>query len=1466
MRKFNLKTIIAIGALVIGISQRSAAQSAARTYSQKLMTLELTAGDSLQGFDDERYKLAAMADGFVGDEFPIYMYKNKRQFIDSKYQLYKRKPGYTVGNGPSAAKIIGGGNQINVAPCVNEDFEATPAGGPYTSISGWTISEGENGTFYNNTYYNTCSVNAMPQQMFTLTPTEFWVRATPIADPNFPGGVPASPLGGTKVAQLNNGIANLGEITKISQTFPVTPSNCLFRYAYAACFNGTGHLCCDQPFLRIRLIDCNNNILPCPTVSVIASGPSCTLGTPGFGTNQSGYLYKNWTQQAIDLTPYINSCITIEVIVGDCSGWAHFGYCYFDALCVPMDIVVNGVTFPAGTNATTVSACGGANQATITAPPGLSPYLWNGPPGSGINNNPNQTIVGNVSGNYTLTMNPAGSCAPVTKTVTLLFAPSPTAGLTYTNACNIYTLNFTGTPTNVVQSYTINGPGVVPSFTSNQLTNVVTFTANGTYTILQVVTNTAGCTASVQSVVNVLLGPNPNFSMSPSPQCLVGNSFTFAAALNTGTQSYVFTPTLGAPPTGNTPNYGPVSFTQPGTYTVTHNITNGVCPNFSTQVIVINPNPVPTATNSSPTCLNTSLTLSATGGTAYSWVGPNGYTSPLQTPTIANAQLTNNGTYTVTVTNSVGCTGTAVTTVTVFTIPSPSIASNAPCVGSVLSLSATGGVNYVWSGPSAFTSTLTNPSINNVQLANAGTYTLLAGTGGCTVATTASITVYPLPSPTISPSSTVCLNQTILLAGNGGTVYTWNGPGGFFSNAQSPSIPNAQQSNGGNYTLTVTDGNGCTNSVVNSVYVAPLPTLSVNNPTACPGFSFALLSSGASNYSWVGPNNFMAGFQNITVPSASVTMTGQYTLTGTSANGCTSTAVSNVAVYPSPVPNIVSNSPICSGSTLNLMGSGGNIYAWTGPNNFQSNIANPSISNASVNASGVYTLNVTSASTCTGQITATIVVNPLPTPSITTNSPLCAGETLSLTGYGANAYNWSGPNNFVANGPGATIGQTGVINTGIYTLVATDLNGCVNATTTAVVINTVPLVSAIGCTVCIGGTGTLNVQTDAPTHNWVGPNNFVSNQQTIYMPNFPAASAGDYTVVVTAANQCTAWAVATIANYPVPTPTASNSGPVCLGDKVNFTSQGGHVYNWFGPNSFISDQQNTTLESANSMDYAGTYTLGVIDDKGCQGFTTTQLIIRALPTATLNTNANKFCVPFCATFNAASSSSLTAIKWQLDGSNNSISNNFTYCFKNVGNYTLRGDFTDMYGCSNTATMLVHAYPVPVADFHTSPGDPIEYDDVQFTDESQGDAINSWTWYFASNYQVAMMQNPTHVFENSGTYPIALVIRNKWGCSDTVVKPIVIGEGFSIYVPNAFTPNGDGLNDIFQPKGYGIHQLSIMVFDRWGERLFSSNDIYKGWDGTYKGQPCKEDVYTWKLIVQGADGKKKEMAGTVSLIK
>lgn len=268
--------------------------------------------DSLEGFNEYGNSRTALARGYFGWEYKVFMYRAKRNFINRKFKYDQHNT--TQLNSASSCTCT--------TSTVN-DFESLPTGS-VTTISGCVISEGSN--------TSSCSMAGCCSSV--ATGTNSWIRSTPLVTTTASIPIPNSPLGGTKVIQLGDEIANAGEIVRMEQTFLVTASSSTLQYAVFALMDGTGHTCCDQPFINIGLYDCFNVLIPSTTFSFVPPGPNCVSAPVNWITNTSGLSYHSgWQVFSYNLSAYIGTCMRIQVTVGDCDGWAHAGYCFFDTQC-----------------------------------------------------------------------------------------------------------------------------------------------------------------------------------------------------------------------------------------------------------------------------------------------------------------------------------------------------------------------------------------------------------------------------------------------------------------------------------------------------------------------------------------------------------------------------------------------------------------------------------------------------------------------------------------------------------------------------------------------------------------------------------------------------------------------------------------------------------------------------------------------------------------------------------------------------------------------------------------------------------------------------------------------------------------------------------------------------------------------------------------------------------------------------
>lgn len=474
-------------------------------------------GDSLKGFDETKIKSGLLAKGLSGSETQIHMHTLKRDFINKKYNI-GAKPVYvsttsSYNSTPSSpntsipgGKPLGGGASINVAPCVNEDFELTTPGA-YTSstgVSGWTVTS------------RTSDGSCAPTN-WTAGSSEFSIVATPILNWGSVGGVMGvianSPLGGNNVAQLNDHSSDY-QVTRIVQSFPVTSANTLFQFAYCGYWQdgGGGHSCCpisaDQPGINVKMYDCGGAPMPCSSLS-LAPGTGCQSSGVTYTVIPNVASWTNWQVKYIDLTPYIGTCVTLEFTTADCAFGGHWGSTLFDARCGGQ-LIGQGLGGPGGSVAGPVSFCAGSGVAQISAPTGYNSYQWISPitgtiaPPTGTM--ANLTITNPLPGSiYTVVMVAASGCI-FTSTNALSTSTVNIAGIGSTSTC---AGGASGSATVVgngsASGYNYTWINALTSATVGT-TSVASGLAPGTYSIIISGLGAAGCGSAV-STVTINTGP-----------------------------------------------------------------------------------------------------------------------------------------------------------------------------------------------------------------------------------------------------------------------------------------------------------------------------------------------------------------------------------------------------------------------------------------------------------------------------------------------------------------------------------------------------------------------------------------------------------------------------------------------------------------------------------------------------------------------------------------------------------------------------------------------------------------------------------------------------------------------------------------------------------------------------------------------------------------------------------------------
>jgi gliding motility-associated-like protein len=1100
-------------------------------------------------------------------------------------------------------------------------------------------------------------------------------------------------------------------------------------------------------------------------------------------------------------------------------------------------------------------------------------YNWSG---AGIVSGGNTATPSvNAAGTYTLTVtDPSNGCAsPATVVINSnTTTPNSNAGAAQTLTCTATTVTLNGSSTTTGAAFNWSGPGIL----SGGNTSSATVNAAGTYTLT--VTDPAnGCTGTSMVAVNNSAGvPNSNAGTTQTLSCtttsvvLNGSSTTAGATYSWSGPGIVSGGTTSSP-----------TVNAAGTYTLTVTDPSNGCTTPSTVAVSADTN-IPNSnagTSQTIDCSSSNATLngsSTTTGASFSWSGPGivsgGNTA---TPTVNAA-----GTYTLTVTDPAnGCTAPSTVVVNSNTTTPNSNAGAAQtisCSATSVTLngsSTTTGAMYSWSGPGVVSGGNTaTPTVNA-----AGTYTVIVTdpSNGCSSTSTVAVN-----SNTSTPNSNAgtaqtltCTSTSVTLNGSSstsGAAFSWSGPGIVSGGTTSTPTVNAA----GTYTLTVADpSNGCASTstvAVNAAAGVPNANAGTAQTITCSTTSATLNGSSTTpgaTYNWSGPGIVSGG----TTATPTVNTAGTYTLTVTDpSNGCTapSTVVVNSNIS---TPNSNAGSPqtlTCTATSVTLNGSSttsGAAFSWTGPGIVSGgNTAAPT-----VNTAGTYTLTVTDpANGCTAPSTVSVSAG-AGTPNAnagSTQSINCSVASVSLNGSSTTTgatYSWSGPG-IVSGGttPTPTVNAAGT-----YTLTVTDpSNGCTAPSTVVVNSNTTTPNSNAGSAqtlTCTATSVTLNGSstTTGATFSWSGAG-IVSGGST----STPTVNtAGTYTLTVTdPSNGCSATSTASV-NTAAGVPN-SNAGTAqtltCTATSVTLngsSTTSGVTYNWSG--SGIISGGTTSSPVVNT---AGTYTLTVTNpSNGCNAAST--VVVNnstAAPNANAGSNQTMACSAATTSLNGTSTTSGAAFNWSgpgiVSGGN---TNNATV--NAIGTYTLT--VTDpSNGCTSTSTVTVSpATPITVnagSDATVTLGSSAAL-------EASGAA--SYSWSPSAGLSCTNCPNPIVTPTETTTY---CVTGTDGSCTDndcvTIEVKVPCVTNKDLGVPNAFSPNNDGNNDEFCLQGWSecMKGFNIIIFDRWGEKVFESSESNFCWNGTFRGRTLDPAVFVYFINATFTTGESTTKKGNISIIR
>lgn len=757
-----------------------------------------------------------------------------------------------------------------------------------------------------------------------------------------------------------------------------------------------------------------------------------------------------------------------------------------------------------------------------------------------------------------------------------------------------------------------------------------------------------------------------------------------------------------------------------------------------------------------------------------------------------------------------------------------------------------------------------------------------------------------------SQNDSICFGESTALAvaPNGvGYSYNW-APTGSLSNStiyNPVAAPVATTS----YSVILTYPNGCTITDSIKIAINPKPVAAFNFTKVCNSnvtqFTNTSTTTSGSISTWLWDFGDASPSNNTSDPAHLYANAGNYnvTLIVNNSFGCADTIIKSVQVYYNPLAGFTSNN-VCLGDTMHFINTSSvdnstsiASYLWVfGDGGATSSLQNP---NHYYSIAGTYTVTlvVTTINGCSNVANIPVKVFDAPTSAFTfSNSCLLdfasyTNTSLNPTMGNTSSWSWS-------FGDGSVLNTTVWSPTHLYavpgnyqvTLITHSSNlGCADTLQNTITIFPMPVANFWFTDVCFNQVMNFNDQSTVSTgsifsRSW----NFGDGTplSTVASPSHTYASPGNYTVSLIAAtnNSCKDTITKNVFVHPLPVAQFSSSN-VCEGSIVLFndlstipTTDTIQSWTWnFGDGSPVYNNQNTSHLYAAKGSYS--VQLITVSSFGCSDSINKISIINPNPTVSFKTNDTAGCEQFCTSFQDLSFIATGSnVAWSWNFGDGSIASDPIHCY--VNDSVVSPEFfnvaltvTSDSGCVSSLSKnnLITVYPNPGAGFAVQPQTAIITNPViSIMDESVG--TDSWYWDFADS-QTSSISNPSpHSYADTGTFTIMLITNNHFGCTDTAYQTIIIEPDFIFYIPNAFSPNDDGVNDSFCGKGEGINSYEMMIFDRWGNLVFFSDDSNKPWDGNlnYGTENAKADVYVYSINIVDFKRKKHKYKGMVTLVR
>ena len=1067
--------------------------------------------------------------------------------------------------------------------------------------------------------------------------------------------------------------------------------------------------------------------------------------------------------------------------------------------------------------------------------------------------------------NFTNTPGDFASC-PVCYSSATITGAYATGGLVGCSAPNT-TLTAVANATGVTYNWT--GPGI----SSGNTNSVLVASQPGTYSC---VINAGGCPPIIATVTAAVV-TNSNIvqaAITPSGNiCLAGGSALQLLVTHTYSNDII---NWSGPALGPVVNTESLTVTSAGVYSVMVIDPYTNCVGVNAVTVTLNPT-VSLSSSSSSLCNSgtggspSSITLTPSGAAAYTLLTSPNFQSASANGT--NTVLTVLSPLTFSTTGAatlIGQTGFCkANTTAIFSIyPNPTLTLSgnqySVCPGDSRTLSVSGASSYTWTGGNGLnqnsgSTVIATPSVSSV-------YSIQGSTAGCrSQPQVVSVVVTPFPTLSINPTNTtICLGTSItVIASSNASSVSWNPATGLssgFSPVVTASPPYTQF-----YTLSA-NLNNCitTGTMLIQVTQPPVVNLAMSSNSLC-AYSFngspislSIAATGANTYSmsasgFVSVQPGTGPVFNISPSGTQMSQLNTVTLSLIATTGvCTVSKTRTISIVPNPSIAISPlSASICPGALKGYTASGSQNYFWLPSGNYT--LTGPNSISASAPMTSYYSVYGSTDGCYSDTKSSVLLISPVPTLAISKSVyTLCAGDAVPLQVIGnGTSYVWLPPVGL--NPSTGSVVSASPPQTQNYTVQAT-LNTCTNQAVTSVSVILIPTIAATASeyTVCKGFSTQLKAS-GAISYLWL-PSTYLNQASGNLVIAQPLANMV-YTILGFN-GICTASNTLAVTTLDIPNLKIAGSQPeVCEGSRAILRAGGAQFYQWSPLNSlFLSAGDSVAVAAppaSTNYSVTGINRLGTVT---CASQMSYSVIV--IPYAKAEASANtEICqgqkVNLYAkggnTFSWSPSEGLTGVTGNIVLANPTITTIYNV---HVSNNT---------SCGSDATVQVTVKPAPTVT--ASPDTTYKVNEVMLI-RALGTGTLSW---LQGEAIVCKDCFESRVYAtHSGCYVVQA--EGEGGCMAYDQVCLTIENDFTVYIPNTFTPNGDGLNDFFLVSGEGISQTKLAVYNRWGASVFYSEEVTKGWDGKFKGTECKQDVYTYVLSFYGLDRKFYQRTGNVQLIR